>query len=237
MDERRCPRAYQIPVPSNVVESHNAWGTHPRNRVSDQSIDLLSPFGETLCIRQLGCGQSYKTLGAFVEPFQHQQTQYRYLFKTARLHTRLLATSSCKYNHTWVYYFSVFLRSVGYGLPIFHLTKKQLTEVQKSMTPVLLTKLGVCQNTSRQLCFLSSYYGGLDLRDLYVEQGCGQIEFILRHLRSPGMTGVLLKIVLGWFQFNAGVSYPVLAHPAPKLPHLEGKWPYPFYIPSTDRLI
>ena len=192
--------------------------------LSDQSINLVSPFGETLCIRQLGCGQSYKTLGAFVEPLQHQQTQYRYLVKKARLHTRLLATSSCKYNHAWVYYFSVFLRSVGYGLPICHLTKKQLTEIQKPMTPVLLTKLGVCQNTSRQLCFLSSYYGGLDLRDLYIEQGCGQVEFILRHLRSPGMTGVLLKIVLGWFQFNAGVSYPVLADPAPALPHLEGNW-------------
>jgi hypothetical protein len=192
--------------------------------LSDQSIDLESPFGEKLCIRQLGCGQSYKTLGAFVEPLQHQQTQYRYLLNKGRLHTRLLSSSSCKYNHAWVYYFSVFLRSIGYGLPICHLTKNQLTEIQKPMTPVLLTKLGVCQNTSRHLCFLSSYYGGLDLRDLYIEQGCGQIEFILRHLRSPGMTGALLKIVMGWFQFNAGVSYPVFAYPALELPHLEGKW-------------
>ena len=158
-----------MPVPSDVMESYYTWRAHPRNRPSDQSIDLVSPFGETLCIRQLGCGQSYKTLGAFVKPLQHQQTQYRYLLKNARLHTRLLATSSCKYNHAWVYYFSVFLRSVGYGLPICHLTKNQLTKIQKPMTSVLLTKLGVCQNTSRQLCFLSSYYGGINLQDLYIE--------------------------------------------------------------------
>jgi hypothetical protein len=36
------------------------------------------------------------------------------------------------------------------------------------MTPILLAKMGICQNTSRLLCFMSSYYGGLDLRDLYV---------------------------------------------------------------------
>jgi hypothetical protein len=71
---------------------------------------------------------------------------------------------------------------------------------------------------------MSSYYGGLDLRDLYVLQGTGQLEFIIRHLRSPGMTGSLLKIVIGWFQFNAGVSYCVLANPSPAIPYLEGYW-------------
>jgi hypothetical protein len=91
------------------------------------------------------------------------------------------------------------------------------------MTPIILSKLGVCQNTSRLLCFLSSFYGGLDLRDLFIEQGIGQLEFIIRHLRSPGMVGSLLHHVLGWFQYNVGVSYCILQHPGPPLPHLEGQ--------------
>jgi exonuclease III len=194
-------------------------GTDPENH-----IELTGPTGDTLVITQLGCGTSYKTLGALVEPLQHQQTQYRSLLKNARLHTKLLATSSCKHNHAWVYYFSVFLRSVGYALPICHLTQSQLHTIQKPMTPILLAKMGLCRNTCRKLCFMSSYYGGLDLRDLYVAQGCGQIEFIIRHLRSPGMTGSLLSIVLGWSQFNAGVSYCIMTHPSTDLPHLEGNW-------------
>ena len=56
------------------------------------------------------------------------------------------------------------------------------------------------------------------------EQGCGQIKFILRHLRSLRMTGVLLKTVLGWFQFNAGVSYCIMTNPGPELSHLKGNW-------------
>jgi hypothetical protein len=170
---------------------------------SDIPIDLLSPHGQTLRIKQLNCGQSYKTLGTYVEPLQHQQAQYRYLLKLAHMHTRLLATSTCKHTHAWIYYFSVFLRSVGYGLPICHFTPSQLDNIQKPMTPVILSKLGICQNTSRKLCFLSSYYGGLDLRDLYVEQGIGQLQFIIRNLCSPGMVGSLLFTVLVWFQYNA----------------------------------
>jgi hypothetical protein len=150
--------------------------------------------------------------------------EYKYLLSKTILHTKLLVTSSCKFHHAWIYYFSVFLRSVGYGLPVCHLTKQQLQNIQNPMTPILLAKMGICGNTRRLLCFMSSYYGGLDLRDLYVLQGTGQLEFIIRHLRSPGMTGSLLKIVIGWFQFNAGVSYCVLANPSPAIPYLEGYW-------------
>jgi hypothetical protein len=154
----------------------------------DNHINLISPVGDELRIKQLSCGSSYKTLGVFVEPLQHQSMEYKYLLSKTILHTKLLVTSSCKFHHAWIYYFSVFLRSVGYGLPVCHLTKRQLQNIQKPMTPILLAKMGICRNTSRLLCFMSSYYGGLDLRDLYILQGMGQLEFIIRHLRSPGMT-------------------------------------------------
>jgi hypothetical protein len=188
----------------------------------DNHVALISPTGNELRIEQLGCGTSYKTLGAFVEPLQHQSTEYKYLLSKATLHTKLLATSSCRFHHAWIYYFSVFLQSVGYGLSVCHLAPRQLQNIQRPMTPILLAKMGIFQNTSRLLCFMSSYYGGLNLRNLYVLQGTGQLEFIIRHLRSPGMTGSLLKTVINWFQYNAGVSYCVLANPSPDIPYLEG---------------
>jgi hypothetical protein len=157
-------------IPSYVVELHR------RCQVLDVStpsspLNIISPRGQTLWIKQLHSGQSYKTLGAFVEPFQHQKTHYRHLLKKSKIHTKLLTTSSCKHNHAWVYYFSMFLCSMGYSLPICHFTKSQLETIQQPMTPVILCKLGVCQNFSRMLAFLSSYYGGLHLQALYFEQG------------------------------------------------------------------
>jgi hypothetical protein len=91
------------------------------------------------------------------------------------------------------------------------------------MTPVILTKLGICQNISRQLTFLSSYFGGLDLTNLFIEQGTGQLELLIHHnLRSPGMVGALLFNFLGWFQFTASVSYGILTKTSTSVPHLKG---------------
>jgi hypothetical protein len=84
--------------------------------------------------------------------------------------------------------------------------------------------MSYCSNTSRILTFLCSFYGGIDFRDLRLEQGIGQITFLIRHLRTPGQVCNLLAIVLSWFQFCAGVGYPVFLQPERPLPHLEGHW-------------
>jgi hypothetical protein len=36
------------------------------------------------------------------------------------------------------------------------------------------------------------------------------------------MTGNFLKTLLGWFQFNAGISFCIISNPSKDLPHLEG---------------
>jgi hypothetical protein len=123
-----------------------------------------------------------------------------------------------------VYYFSVFLRSIGYPLPVSHLSLADLKAVQQPMIPIVLTKMIFCRNLSRKLVFLCSYFGGLDFRQLYIEQGTGQITFLIRHLRTPGQVHDLLLIVLSWLQNCAGVSFAMLEHPSYPLPHLEGHW-------------
>jgi hypothetical protein len=52
---------------------------------NNNHINLISPVGDELRIKQLGCGTSYKTLGAFLEPLQHQSTKYKYLQSKATL--------------------------------------------------------------------------------------------------------------------------------------------------------
>jgi hypothetical protein len=68
---------------------------------TNKPIELTSQIRRLLPIKQLKVGTSYKTLGTFVEPMQHQKTQYRSLLKKAKNHTKLLATSSCKRHHAW----------------------------------------------------------------------------------------------------------------------------------------
>jgi hypothetical protein len=80
---------------------------------------------------------------------------------------------------------------------------------------------------------LCSFYGGINFCDLCLEQGIGQITFPIQHLRTPGQVCDLLDIVLSWFQFCAGVGYPVFLQSERQLPHLEGHW-LVFLYTSTE---
>jgi hypothetical protein len=173
-------------------------------------------------IKQLPLGQSYKTLGAHIEPMQHQKTHFNTLLAKAKLHSRFIASNSCQATHTWVNYYSVYLPSIGYSLPVSHLSFPQLNKLQQSIVPVVLSKMGYCSNTSRTLTCLCSSYGGIDFRDLRLEQGIGQITFLIRRLFTPGQVCELLNIILSWFQFCASVGNPVFLQPDWQLPHLEG---------------
>jgi hypothetical protein len=52
---------------------------------NNNHIKMISPVGDELCIKQLGCSTSYKTLGAFFKPLQHQSTKHKYLLSKAKL--------------------------------------------------------------------------------------------------------------------------------------------------------
>jgi hypothetical protein len=99
-----------------------------------------------------------------------------------------------------------------------------LNKLQQPIVPVVLSKMGYCSNTSRILTFLCSFNGGIDFRDLRLEQGIGQITFLICHLSTPGQVYDLLNILLSWFQLCAGIGYPIFIQPERQLPHLEGYW-------------
>jgi hypothetical protein len=168
---------------------------------------------------------SYKTLGAHREPAQYQRKQFRELLNKSRKHSHLLVLSACKPHHTWVYYFSVFLRSIGSPPPVSHLSHADLESIQQPMIPIVLAKMRFYRNILQKLVFLCSYFGGLDFRHLYIEQGTGQIVFLIRHLRTPGQVHDLLIMVLSWLQNCAGVGFPVFKRPNYPLPHLPSSPP------------
>jgi hypothetical protein len=196
-----------------------------RPEKNGKAVKLRALDGTNTLITQLSVSQPYKTLGAYREPAQYQRKQFRDLLNKSKKHSGLLALSACKPHHTWVHYFSVFLHSVGYLLPISHLSLSDLKTIQKPMITIVLAKMRCCRNISRKLVFLCSSFGGLDFRHFYIEQGTGQLLFIIRHLRTPGKEHDLLLIVLSWLQNCAGVGFPVLERPSFPLLHLvEGHW-------------
>jgi hypothetical protein len=66
--------------------------------------------------------------------------------------------------------------------------------------------------------------GGANFRRLYDQQGIGQLCIFLRHWRSQTQVGELLRILLEWCNYSAGLSVSVLEDTQTVLPHLESKW-------------
>jgi hypothetical protein len=57
-----------------------------------------------------------------------------------------------------------------------------------------------------------------------MEQGIGQLQLFMRHLRSQSHQGQLLQISLAWWQLQAGIPEPLLRYPTHPMGHLPFTW-------------
>jgi hypothetical protein len=185
-------------------------------------------------LKQLSVYTPYKTLGTFQCPGSNQHGQANTLIKRSKELTRTLATSNCHGPSAWMFFTSVFHKSVGYPLAVSRLTQKQLLQIQGPMIPLILNRLGYERRLARSLTFGPLRFGGLGIPHLLSSKVSSQISLFLRHLRTPGQPHLLSRINISCLQQTAGISTPVLECPSLRLPHLEGSWLTHFRASLTD---
>jgi hypothetical protein len=66
----------------------------------------------------------------------------------------------------------------------------------------ILPKMGIDQNTKRELVFGKMKYGGLDLTYLAAVQGYRQLYYLLGNLRSDDTSGTLYQILMDSYDFD-----------------------------------
>lgn len=91
----------------------------------------------------------------------------------------------------------------------------------------MFAKCGYNRNTKREVLFGPlELRGGANFRRLHDQQGNGRLCTFLRHWRSQTQVGELLRILLSWCNYAAGLSLlSVLEDTRTALPHLvESKW-------------
>ena len=189
-----------------------------------EPIVISDPHGRSTTLKQLSVYSPYKTLGTQQCPGSAQRSQSSVLIKKAQSLVRTLATSSCHGHPAWMFYSSVFCKSVGYPLAVSRLSTKQLLQIQGPMIPVILNRLGYERRLAHSLAFGPRSHGGLGLTHLKTTKLTSQISLLMRQLRTPGQPCTLTRINLNRLQYTAGVSFPVLEYPSRRLPHLEGTW-------------
>jgi hypothetical protein len=140
--------------------------------------------------------QAYKTLGCFKSPSGAQKTQMQNLNKKCVLHARIITTSALTRLEGWTYYFSKYLTSPGYALPVCHFSTKHLTILEQKCLPAMFARCGFNRNTSRNVLFGPSKYNGAGFRPFRTEQGVGQLQFFVKHWSHRTEPGCLLRIAV-----------------------------------------
>ena len=150
--------------------------------------------------------------------------QYTDLHAKAHRIAYAVSGSTVTRREAFLAYFSVFLPSISYVLPLTTFTKKQCHHIQSTPTQIFLQKAGFLATLCRHVVFGSRASGGLGFRNLYVEQGVLHIIKLFQSLRTPGQTQHLLRIVIDEWQISSGSSLPLLLHPHHPCKHLKGTW-------------
>ena len=224
MGHCRRARNIQVLLPIDAVRLLGRWFPIPPDGQHGPPIVIKDAEGDDITIQQLPVMQAYKILGTYQAAVTTQRQQHAVLQKKASDHCRTLALGDVSPRGAWIYYSSVFLRSVGYPLGVCHLSNSQLDTLQGPMVATTLKKMGYNSRMSRDVTFGPTKYGGLNFRDLKIEQGVESLRLIMRHLRFPGQPQQMLLITLDRLQQNSGLGTPLLEDPHIWAPHLEGLW-------------
>ena len=126
------------------------------------------------------------------------------LKKKSIYHTSIISRSALNRIETWTYYHAVYLTSVMYPVGSGYVTPSDLHDITNKANRVFLPKLGYNRNTAKAIVFGPSDYAGIKMRHAECEQGLAQIQLFLKHWRTGGIAGKLLKISVAWAQLLSG---------------------------------
>jgi exonuclease III len=195
-----------------------------RAGIHGRPICVRDAKGRSTQLKQLSAYVSYKTLGTFQAPGSRQVAQAQALRTRSQKLIRILATSTCQGPSAWMFYSSVYCKSVGYPLTVSRLDIKKLTEIQRPMIPLLLNRLGYDRTLAHALVFGPRTLGGLGVTHIHTTKMHSQLSLVIRTLRTEGQPNTLFVINLNRIQHTSGIGEPIFLYPHVRLPHLEGTW-------------
>ena len=166
----------------------------------------------------------HKTLGHYKEPSGSQAEQTRQLKKLCTEQVSFLWKSPLTRLEAWYFYKACFLPSVSYPLANSYFSKASLQTIQQTAMSIIVAKCGFNRHMKLEVLYGPIHLGGAAFYELYDQQGIGQINMFLRHWRLGQTIGRLLRVLLSWTNYSAGLSVSVLADVTTPLPHLEAKW-------------
>ena len=98
--------------------------------------------------------------------------------------------------------------ALEYCLPAMMLDE---TTFQSILSPALSSikhALSLSSKSPTQIIFFPSFYGGFDVRNMWVQHPAVASKFIVQHVRNSDSCGVRIQALLAYHQLEAGISAP-----------------------------
>ena len=143
---------------------------------------------------------SYRTLGVHLSVIGSMKKALALNRQKSVEYAGLISNSTLTRCETFFSYVLYFFPKISYALPVSTFTQKECNYIQAPAMSAFLPKIGLNRNTSRAIINGPTTYGGLQLKDVYTEQGLGQIRLLVGHLRRENQTSKLLKVAISIMQ-------------------------------------
>ena len=188
------------------------------------NLQINDVNGNPVSINYVPNSKPIKYLGLLQSP-DNQRDHLVTLKKKAKNFAKVINCTNFSPKEAKIFYQAIYKPSMSYSLPLCHFTIKQLDTVQSQAHRAIVAKCGYNRNTAKAILYGPHHLGGDAFSHLIDVQGLGQLQMFLKFWRHPEEDqGKLLRIVMAWAQYCAGISRPILEDTTTNLPHLETKW-------------
>jgi hypothetical protein len=191
-----------------IAFEFNDAGDWQYKKVEDIDYDFTVPDHNDNIqnLAQLEVSTSKCTLGVFLAPDGNNNEAIKQMRKKSEEWSTYIKTGHLNKQDAWLATESTIMKTLLYPLAALTLTEKECNHI---IAPVLDTGLRsstICKNFPRAVAYGPREESGLNLANLYTQQGLIRIGIIKDHLSKNNMMGDLLRNTIEAAKLEIGVG-------------------------------
>jgi hypothetical protein len=164
-------------------------------------------------------------LGVRLAPDGNMDSQFQWMWDKSKLWADQLRTSHLPRQLTRLAWRTTILKTLEYPLPTTTLSRAQCNKITSTIAKVALPRCGIMRSFPRVLLHAPLAAGGLNIPDLYVEQGIAHILRLIRYSQSrKHSTGLLLRQSCEALKLELGTKGPLFSNPPILLAVATNSW-------------
>jgi hypothetical protein len=122
----------------------------------------------------------------------------------AILYSNAIRNSTMWIGENAVAYNSLYMPSLGYGVPATTLTKEECEDIHRPVVNAILPKMGIARSDPRKVVFGTKQYDGLGLTHIAALQVNSRLQYLLGNLSCGDTTGDRMQMLLEYTQLECG---------------------------------